>query len=81
LKSIKDENEKGLPLTLRLNTPVNTRKSFARIIRLFARHEIEGDYYRALIYGLSQYLNAWKLEKDLELESRILKLEDKIEKL
>lgn len=50
---------------LRLNSLVNSRKTLGRIIRLYDRKEIDGDHYRALIYGLQTLLSFFKLETEM----------------
>jgi len=62
-----------------LNTLENTRKTFARVIRAYARGNMTERNYRSLVYGLSQYVNVWKVQIDYEefreLEERIRELE------
>mgnify|MGYP007123703269 CR=1 FL=1 len=65
---------------LRLNTLENSRKSFARIIRLYARGELDRVLFRDLTYGFTGYLAYWKLEKDIEIESRLDAIEQAIER-
>jgi len=63
---------------LRLNTLKNTRRTFARIIRLYARGEIQRDLYRDLCYGLGGLLSYWKTELDAEVIDRLEALESAI---
>jgi len=66
----------------RLNTLENSRKSLARILRLYAQGKIEdAAYFRNLVYGLSHLLNYWKVEHDLEFEKRLEEIEAKLERL
>ena len=50
---------------LRLNSLTNSRKTLARVIRLYDRKKIDGDHYRALIYGLCTLLNFFKVEAEM----------------
>lgn len=62
-------------IQLRLNSLENTRKTYARILRLYAKGGLDRELYRDLIYGLTGFLAYWKTEKDLEIEGRIAALE------
>lgn len=64
---------------LDLDTLEDSRKSFARVIKAYGAGEISENMGRALTYMLSNYLNYWKLEKDLEIEERLDRIEEKIE--
>ena len=66
---------------LRLNTPENTRKTLGRLTRLFDAGEIKETKYRALVYGLSKLLEYFRFEKDIEIEKRILVIEEKLAEL
>jgi hypothetical protein len=50
---------------LRLNSLTNSRKTLGRIIRLYDKKEIDGEHYRALIYGLCTLLSFFKTEAEL----------------
>jgi len=67
-----------VPFKLMLHSVPATRRTFARIIREYAKGRIAESDYKAVIWGLSQYLGAFRLEKDIELEKRLEALEDRI---
>lgn len=71
--------EGGRHIRLNLTTLEATRKSYSRVLRAYARRELETDYFRALIYGLSGLLQFWKTEKELEIEKRIEAIEATLE--
>ena len=51
--------------TGRLNTLENTRKSLARVCRMYAHMDIPPEYFRNLCYGLNSLVTAWKTEFEL----------------
>ncbi len=61
---------------MKLDTLPETRRSYADVITAYATGKISENMGRALTYMLSQYLNYYRLEKDLEIEKRILELEE-----
>ena len=65
---------------LRLNTLENSRKSFARIIRMYSRGEIGRILFRDLAYGFTGFLSYWRLEKDTEIEARLEAIEAALER-
>ena len=68
------------PLTLRLNTISNARRSLARVIRLYGRGELPDRDYRGLVYGLTQLVGAFRAEFELvEFDKRLTALEVKCE--
>jgi hypothetical protein len=70
--------EKDPPATLprlALNTLVNTRKSYARLIRAYTRGTVPEAQFKAICYGLGGLCAYWKEEKAVELERRIDELE------
>lgn len=69
----------GRRIRLNLSTLEATRKSYSRVLRAYARRELDTEYFRALIYGLTGLLNYWKTEKDLEIEKRIEEIEKRLE--
>jgi len=69
---------RGVPFTLRLRSVTSTRQTFARVLREYARGTIGQDEYRQLVWGLSQYLGALRLEKDTEIEARLQEIEDQL---
>lgn len=68
----------GVPLTLRLRSPKATRQTFARIIREYGRGNLDERLYKSLVWGLSQYLGAFKIERELEIEKRLEEIEDQL---
>ena len=64
---------------LRLNSLENTRKSYARILRMYARGELLPAFFRNLVYGMTGFLSYWKLEADLEIEKRLEAIERRLE--
>lgn len=62
---------------LRLNSLENSRRSFARIIRMYIRGEIDRITYRDLCYGLSAFLGYWKTELETDIEERLTALEER----
>jgi hypothetical protein len=65
-------------MRLTLNTLENTRKTLSRIIRKYNAGEIEDVKFRNLVYAFSHLLGYWRTEKDLEIEERLTKLEEKL---
>ena len=69
----------GFKTKLYLNTLENSRKTFARLLRKYARGEIDRVLYRDLVYGLTGYLGFFRTEIELqtvrELEDRLKALE------
>lgn len=62
-----------------LNTLTNSRRTMARLLRLYNKDELTGDKYRNLIYGMAKFLEYWKAEKNLDIEERLTKLEQYLE--
>jgi hypothetical protein len=56
-----------------------TQTTFAQVLRRYARGELEDNYYRGLVWGLSQYLGVLKLQRELDLDERLETLERAIE--
>jgi hypothetical protein len=67
---------RGPFLRFPLDNVANTRASFARLIRAYARGRIDAETYRNLVYGLSSYSNFLKSIKDDEFEQRLNLLEE-----
>jgi hypothetical protein len=61
---------------LRLNTLPNSRRSYNRIARAYLAGEINTEKARALGYLMNGILQFWRLESDLEIESRLDQIED-----
>ncbi len=71
-----DTRPTGPPrLNPRLTTTESTRRTFARALRLFDANYIDEQRFKALIYGLSQYLAVLKMVKDQEIDNRLSELE------
>ncbi|MCD6121401.1 MAG: hypothetical protein J7K04_06160 [Spirochaetales bacterium] len=62
----------------RLNTPENARKTLAKPLREYGKDEIPSAKLRDLIYPINKLLDFFKLEKEMELEKRIERLETKL---
>ena len=66
---------------LRLRTLKSTRQTFARVLREYARGNMDEGTYRALVWGLSQFISGYKTEIDYvvieEIRARLGSLEDK----
>ena len=53
-------------LFLALDTFEESRESFARILKAYAETEINHDYFRDLVYGMSGYLQYWRTDIELK---------------
>ncbi|KPJ86035.1 MAG: hypothetical protein AMS17_13695 [Spirochaetes bacterium DG_61] len=81
------EKEKMVKHTTRgmsLNTHTNARKSLAKEIRDFKRQpkerrDVAG--FRALVYAFSTLLHFFSFEKNIEVEERIEKIEDRLKEM
>ena len=69
--------EGGVNIQLRLNTLENSRKSFARIIRMYLSDEMDRVMFRDLIFALGGYLGYWKTELETDIEERLTALEER----
>ena len=65
---------------LRLNNLENSRKTFARLIREYAKGNIPRTVFRDLCYALVGFLSFLKTEKELDIEERISALEELLER-
>lgn len=63
-----------------LNTPENSRKTLARLIRKYNADQIDEQKFKALVYAINYLLSYWKLEKELDIERRIEALEEAMER-
>ena len=76
------QRKEGFPcpidMKLQLNTVKNTRNSMARVMREYTRGQIEHVTFRNLVYMFSQLIAIHRLEKDIDIEKRLLELEQKI---
>lgn len=75
-----EKSPTGAPSQLRLNTPVNARKTLARIIRLYNDGEIDEQRAKTSAYLLTQLLGFFKFEADMEIERRLEELEARLAK-
>lgn len=65
---------------LRLNTLTNTRKTFARILRMYASKKIRSRlFFRDLIYALSRYSEMFKMEISEDLQRRLDDIERRLD--
>jgi len=62
-----------------LNTIEQTRRSFARVIRMYIKKKIGREEYRDLVYGLSSYANVFKIQKDLEMADMLNEIQEKLD--
>jgi len=69
--------ERGLNIQLRLNTLENSRRSFARIIRMYLSDELGRVRFRDLVFALGGYLGYWKVEMETDIEDRLTALEER----
>ena len=66
---------------LRLRSLKSTRQSMARVLREYGKGTISQQVYKDLIYGISQFSALLKTEKEFDIESRLLQIEEVIESL
>ena len=60
---------------LDLKSPDATRRTIGRIIRRYAKGELDETIYKGVLYGLQSYLAWFRFERDLDIEQRIEALE------
>lgn len=61
-----------------LSTISATRRTFARVVRAFAKGELDPLSYRLLVYGLSAYVKCSEVEKEInDFEERLRALEER----
>ena len=63
---------------LRLNTLHNTRVTFGRVLRVYAKKEIASTFYRDLVYGISKYAELFKAETNEDLARRLDEIERRL---
>jgi len=68
-----EEDSKRVKLCL--NSPANTRKSIARVLRMVMRDELNQQKARTLCLIFGRLNDAWRLEKDMAIETRIEEIE------
>ena len=61
---------------LPMKTHGQTRNTLSRLIRAYHRNEIEDSKFRGIVHALNVLLGYWKLEKEMDIETRIEALED-----
>jgi len=77
-----DEGEQGgLFMRFPLETATAARRSFARLIRAFAKGKIDRTIYHELVYGMAAYFQAMKTAKDDDFENRLEGIEKAIEEV
>ncbi len=67
----------GVNIQLRLNSLENSRKSFARLIRMYLSDEMDRVMFRDLVFAMSGYLSYWKTELETDIEERLTALEER----
>jgi len=67
----------GVNIQLRLNSLENSRKSFARLIRMYLSDEMDRVMFRDLVFAMSGYLGYWKTELETDIEERLTALEER----
>ena len=77
LDSAATEPQGGLNIQLRLNSLENSRKSFARLIRMYLADEMDRVMFRDLVFAMGGYLGYWKVEMETDIEERLTALEDR----
>ena len=65
-------------MNLILNTPKNTRKTLARVMRNFNKGEVSKEKMQAIVYASSILLSYFKHESAESLEKRIQVLEERM---
>ena len=76
----KQDNNYPVPMEVKfqLNTVKNSKNSMARIYRAYTSGKIDHTTFRACIYFFSHYISMLRLEKDIEIEKRLIEIESKI---
>lgn len=54
----------------------STRASFGRVIQAYGKGEVSESMARTLAYLFTNYLGYWKLEKELQIEERLEKMQE-----
>ena len=67
-----------LPFRLRLASLKSARQSVARIVRSYAKGEIDPATYKGVLYGLQNLLAFMKSEHDYQIERRLDEIEDEV---
>ena len=73
----KRKNTSVLP-RLDLKSPDATRRTIGRVIRKYAKGEIDEQLFKGVLYGLQSYLAWFKFERDLDIEKRLEELEARL---
>ena len=63
---------------LDLKDATATRRTIGRLIRRYARGELDEQVYKSVLYGLQHYLSWYKFENELDLLKRIEALEERL---
>lgn len=81
LRPYRDDGEEVYgPRQLRLNSATNARKSFSRIIRMYNSGELDERRMKAFAYAFTTLQSLYKIEKDMEIEERLKRVEQAIER-
>lgn len=64
------------PIRIVLSNLTTTRRSYARIIRGYARGQIPQDQAKTLTYMFNTYCQMFKIEKELSINERITNIEN-----
>jgi hypothetical protein len=63
------------PICQRLNTLTNSRKSLARLMRMYKNGQVADQMFRSMIGGYNVLLQYFKAIAELEIEARLTKIE------
>jgi len=73
------DTPRRLDFDLRLRSTKSTRQSFARILRGYARGEIDEQTFKSLVWALNQYTGLLKLQTEEDLIKRMDEIEKQME--
>jgi len=68
-------------IKLQLNSLTNSRRTMARIMRMYADGQVDNAQFRNLTYAFSTILQFFKAENEAELLRRIEMLEQQLEQV
>lgn len=75
-----DKPRAGALSNLRLRTVKSSRQSFARILRAYAKGELDDTIFKAMVNGLNVYLSYLKTESEQTIEVRLTALEESLKR-
>ena len=84
IQGITNEKEQGatsrrrLSWKPRLGSLKTTRQTMARLFREWAGGNVDDQDFRTGTWALSQIVGAYRVEKELEIETRLREIEDEI---